>query len=59
MGEMDFFLRPVLAGLCSYTDIKDGTLTYGDLYLLNTALNIKAENEYRLMAEYSYGKTHR
>jgi hypothetical protein len=45
-GE-DWLLRPVLAGLCKYESLKDGTLDLEDLAKLNDALDVKEENERR------------
>jgi len=43
----DWLLRPVLRHLCSYESLKDGTLDLADIALLNEALDVEAENEYR------------
>jgi len=40
-------MRPVLAGLCKYESLKDGTLDLEDIMLLNDALDVKNENERR------------
>jgi len=40
-------LRPVLKGLCKYESIIDGTLSLGDIALLNDALDVQNENELR------------
>lgn len=38
-------LRPVLAGLCKYESLLDGTLDLADIALMNDALAVKADNE--------------
>ncbi len=40
-------MRPVIKGMCSYTDIVNGTLTIYDVALMNQALDVQAENELR------------
>lgn len=40
-------MRPVLAGLCQYESLKDGTLDLSDIALMNDALDVRAENERR------------
>ena len=44
---MDFLMRPVLANLCRYESLKDGTLDLEDIMLLNDSLDVKNENEKR------------
>lgn len=46
--QEDWLLRPVLRGLCKYESLVDGTLSLADLALLNEALDVEAENQYRL-----------
>ena len=46
-GNEDWLLRPVLRGLCKYESLIDGTLSLEDIALLNEALDVEAENEYR------------
>lgn len=46
-GE-DWLLRPVLAGVCHYESLIDGTLDLADVALLNDALDVRDENERRL-----------
>lgn len=46
-GE-DWLLRPVLAGLCRFESLTDGTLSLADVADLNEALDVRAENEARL-----------
>jgi hypothetical protein len=43
----DWLLFPVIRGLCKYESLKDGTLDLVDIALMNDALTIQAENEYR------------
>jgi len=38
-------MAPVLAGLCSFESLKDGTLDLCDVALMNDALAVKSENE--------------
>ena len=46
--QEDWLMRPVLRGLCRYESLKDGTLDLADIALLNEALDVEAENEYRM-----------
>lgn len=45
-GE-DLLYRPVLAGVLDAAAIDDPQWTLGQIMLLNEALDVKAENEYR------------
>lgn len=45
--ELDFVMDPVLAGLCSYESVRDGTVSLMDLAIMNDALEAKRENERR------------
>lgn len=45
-GE-DLLYRPVLAGVMDESVIDDPRRTLGEIMLLNEALDVKAENEYR------------
>lgn len=45
-GE-DWFMRPVVEGLCLYESLKDGSLDLEDVSRMNAALDVKAENEKR------------
>jgi hypothetical protein len=45
-GE-DWLYRPMLAGLCDYKSLKDGTLDLVDVARMNFALDVKEENERR------------
>lgn len=47
-GQEDWLLRPVLRGLCRYESLRDGTLSLEDVALLNEAIEVEAENAYRL-----------
>ena len=40
-------MRPVLAGMCKYESLKDGTLDLEDVMIMNDALDVKNENERR------------
>lgn len=46
---MDFIMRPILAGMCSMSDAKDGTLDLADFALMNDALAVQSENQWRAM----------
>lgn len=41
----DWLLRPVLAGMCRYESLKNGTISIADIALMNDALNVKIDNE--------------
>ena len=41
-------LRPVLEGLCQYESLINCTLSLYDIAVMNDALDVKAENEYRI-----------
>lgn len=43
----DWLMRPVLAGLCKYESLIDCTLSIEDIDLMNSALDVKEENEAR------------
>lgn len=47
-GE-DWLLRPVLAGCCRYESLVDGTLSLEDVAIMNEALDVQHENEWRYM----------
>lgn len=38
-------MAPVLAGLCKFESLKDGTLDICDIALMNDALCVRADNE--------------
>ena len=40
-------MAPVLAGMCKFESLKDGTIDLYDIALMNDALTVRAENEYR------------
>lgn len=42
-------MRPVLEGCCLYESLMDGTLNLGDLCHINDALDVRLENQRRLM----------
>lgn len=46
-GE-DWLMRPVLGRLCAYESLVDGTLDLNDISRLNEALDVQAENNYRM-----------
>jgi len=46
-GGEDWLLAPVIAGMCRYESLKDGTLDLADIALMNDALAVKADNELR------------
>ena len=46
-GGEDWLLRPVLRSLIRYESLKDGSLDLTDISLLNEALDVEAENNYR------------
>ena len=45
-GE-DWLMSPVLAGLCRYESLIDGSLNLMDLARMHDALTVRAENERR------------
>lgn len=45
---VDFIMRPVLRGLCSYESLINGTLRMVDLARMNDALDVFDENDSRL-----------
>lgn len=42
---MDWLLRPVIAGMCRYESLTDGSLDLADLALMNEVLDVKTENQ--------------
>jgi hypothetical protein len=42
---MDWLLRPVIKGMCSYESLLNGTLGLEDILRMNTALDVMAENQ--------------
>lgn len=49
-GE-DWLYRPVLAGCCRVESLLDGTLSLADIADLNDALDVRDENERRVMEQ--------
>jgi hypothetical protein len=47
MDGEEWLLRPVLAGCCRYESLLDGTLSLADVQLMNDALDVQGENEWR------------
>lgn len=45
--DEDWLMRPVLAGLCLYESLINCTLSLRDIARMNTALDVKSENEAR------------
>lgn len=41
-------MRPALEGVCRYESLQDGTLDLEDVARMNEALDVRAENEYRV-----------
>lgn len=44
---LDYLMRPVLAGLCKYESLVDGSLGLAHLAEMNDALDVQRENEAR------------
>lgn len=44
-GGEDWLLAPVIAGMCQYESLTNGTLDLADIALMNDALAVKADNE--------------
>ena len=45
--NLDWLLAPVVAGLCRYESLGDGTIDLLDIAIMNDALSVKAENDAR------------
>lgn len=45
--ELDWVLRPWLAGRCEYRELIDGTLSIEHIAMMNDALDVEAENARR------------
>ncbi|SDV49079.1 DUF6889 family protein [Chitinasiproducens palmae] len=45
-GE-DWLLAPVIAGMCRYESLLDGSIGLEDIALMNDALAVRADNELR------------
>ena len=43
----DYLMAPVLAGMCKYESLLDGSLSLFDISRMNEALLVKSENDYR------------
>jgi hypothetical protein len=43
-GE-DWMLAPVMAGMCRYESLLDGTLDLADIALMNDALAVRSDNQ--------------
>lgn len=43
-GGEDWLLAPVIAGMCKYESLLDGTLGLHDVALMNDALAVRADN---------------
>lgn len=44
-GGEDWLLAPVIANMCKYESLLDGTLGLEDIALMNDALAVRADNE--------------
>lgn len=44
-GAYDWLMRPVMANLCRYESLKDGTLGLEDIAIMNNALDVRETNE--------------
>lgn len=44
---MGWLMRPVLAGMCKYESLTDGSLDLADFALMNDALDVQEENQRR------------
>jgi hypothetical protein len=47
-SEEDYLLRPVLRGMCQYESLKNGNLDLLDICKMNEALDVQAENQFRI-----------
>lgn len=56
IGGEDWLMRPVLRGVCSLRELQDGTYGLEDVMLMNEALDVEAENRYRLDKALNPGK---
>jgi hypothetical protein len=45
-GE-DWIMRPALRGLCRFESLRDGTLDLEDVAVMNAAIDVENENDYR------------
>lgn len=47
--DLGFLFRPILAGMCTMESLKEGSpLDLWDFMLMNEALDVQEENQYRL-----------
>ncbi len=44
---MDFIMRPIIRNMCKMESARDGTLDLADFALMNDALMVETENQYR------------
>jgi len=47
-GAEDWLMRPVLRGMCKYTDLRDGSISLYDVALMTEALDVEEENRRRI-----------
>jgi hypothetical protein len=47
--DLDYIMRPVLAGMVTMGEIRAKLVDLADIALMNDALLIRSENEYRAM----------
>lgn len=48
---IDWVMRPVVNGLCKYESLLDGTLKLVDIARMNEALDVRDENQMRMMSK--------
>jgi len=53
--EEDWLLGPVIAKLCRYESLIDGTLDLADIALMNDALAVRRDNEELANRERNHG----
>lgn len=46
-GNMNWLMAPVLANMCKFESLRDGTLSLLDIAIMNDALAVRAENDAR------------
>lgn len=51
-GGEEWMLRPVMRGLCRYESLKDCSLDLEDIALMNEAIDLEQENQFRLRAHH-------
>lgn len=56
IGGEDWLMRPVLEGHMTLKELQDGTYGLEDVALINEALDVQAENRYRLNQAANTGK---